>query len=72
MQQLCEASWSATSAGDAFGPAQLKSALELIFTRESNSYQHYMSLLTNVQQRRLKAIALKGGKSIYSIPFLKS
>ncbi len=72
VQQLCEASWSATSGGDNIGPVQLKNALELIFARESNSYQHYMSLLTNVQQKCLKAIALKGGNAIYSIPFLKS
>jgi hypothetical protein len=72
IQQLCEALWEVTSARQIIGTNKLKSALELIFAREQKSYENYISLFTDIQLRCLMAVARYGGKSVTSIPFLKS
>ena len=72
VQQLCEALWEVTSEKETVSPAKLKNALELIFAREQKSYENYISLLTNIQLRCLMAIAKAGGKSVFSISFMKT
>ncbi len=72
IQQLCEALWNVSSEGETIGKAQLKEGLELIFSREQKSYENYVSLLTYIQQKALRAIALEGGQSVFSVTFLKS
>jgi len=72
IQQLCEALWEVTSEKEIISPDKLKNALELIFAREQKSYENYVSLLTNIQLRCLMAIAKQGGKSVFSISFMKS
>ena len=51
---------------------KLKSALELIFSREQKSYENYISLLTDIQLKCLMAIAKEGGKRVFSVSFMKS
>jgi len=72
IQQLCKALWEVTLEKEIIGPDKLKTALELIFAREQKSYENYINLLTNIQLRCLMAIAKKGGKSVFSISFMKS
>ncbi len=72
VQQLCEALWEVTSDNKIIGLENLKDALELIFTREQKSYENYLNLLTNIQLRCLMAIAKQGGKSVFSVFFLKA
>lgn len=72
IQQLCEVLWEVTSEKEIIRPKKLKSALELIFSREQKSYENYISLLTNIQLRCLMAIAKEGGRSIFSVRFMKS
>ena len=72
IQQLCEALWEVTSENDIISPDKLKNALELIFAREQKSYENYISLLTNIQLKCLMAIAKEGGKSVFSVSFMKS
>jgi hypothetical protein len=72
IQQLCEALWEVTSQKEIIGMDKLKSALELIFSREQRSYENYISLLTNIQLKCLMAIAMEGGKKVFSISFMKS
>ncbi|MCD4763317.1 MAG: hypothetical protein K8R28_04745, partial [Desulfobacterales bacterium] len=72
IQQLCEALWEVTLEKEIIGPDKLKNALELIFAREQKSYENYINLLTNIQLRCLMAIAKEGGKSVFSISFMKS
>jgi len=72
IQQLCEALWEVTTEKETVSLDKLKNALELIFAREQKSYENYISLLTNIQLRCLTAIAKEGGKSVFSIAFMKS
>lgn len=72
IQQLCESIWSVSSAGERIGQEHILKGLELIFSREQKSYENYITLLTNNQQKVLRAIALAGGKNVYSVSFLKS
>lgn len=72
IQQLCEALWEVTLKKEIIGLDKLKNALELIFAREQKSYENYINLLTNIQLRCLMAIAKEGGKSVFSVSFMKS
>ena len=72
IQQLCEALWEVTAEKEIVSLDKLKNALELIFAREQKSYENYISLLTNIQLRCLTAIAREGGKSVFSVAFMKS
>ena len=72
IQQLCEALWEVSTEKETVSPDKLKNALELIFAREQKSYENYVSLLTNIQFRCLMAIAKEGGKSVFSVAFMKS
>jgi uncharacterized protein len=72
VQQFCEAIWSVTADGEAIKDDIIIKALELIFAREQKSYENYLSLLTDIQQKCLKAIAKEGGYNIFSLLFLKS
>jgi hypothetical protein len=72
IQQLCEALWEVASEKEVIDLNKLKNALELIFAREQKSYENYISLLTNIQLRCLMAIAKEGGKSVFSVSFMKS
>ena len=72
IQQLCEALWAVTEENDTVSPDNLKSALELIFTREQTSYEAFVGLLTDFQFKCLSALAREGGKSVYSMDFVKA
>lgn len=72
IQQLCEALWEVTSEKELIGMDKLKSALKLIFSREQKSYENYISLLTDIQLKCLMAIAMEGGKKVFSVSFMKS
>ena len=72
IQQLCEVLWEVTSEKESISLDKLKNALELIFAREQKSYENYVSLLTNIQLKCLMAIAKEGGKSLFSVSFMKS
>ena len=72
IQQLCEALWEVSTEKETVSLDKLKNALELIFAREQKSYENYISLLTNIQHRCLMAIAKEGGKSVFSVAFMKS
>ena len=72
IQQLCEALWEVSAEREIIGMDKLKSALELIFSREQKSYENYISLLTAIQLKCLMAIAMEGGKRVFSVSFMKS
>jgi uncharacterized protein len=72
IQQLCEALWEVTSEREIIAMDRLKSALELIFSREQKSYENYISLLTGIQLKCLMAIAMEGGKKVFSVSFMKT
>jgi len=72
VQQLCEALWQVSSESDTIDADTLNQALFLVFAREQKSYENYVALLTNLQFKCLMAIAKKGGKKVFSLPFLKA
>jgi hypothetical protein len=71
IQQLCGAIWEITTEKEMISADKLKSAIELIFTREQKSYEHYIRLLTKIQLNVLTAIAKQGGKQAFSVAFMK-
>jgi len=71
IQQLCEALWSVTNVGDSISEVDLTRAFELIFSRESKSYELIISELTALQLKCLTALARVGGKRPTSAKFLK-
>jgi hypothetical protein len=71
IQQFCEALWEVTIPNETVSPGTLKNALELIFAREQKSYEAFVSLLTDFQFKCLSALAREGGKSVYSMAFVK-
>ena len=71
VQQLCEALWAVTSENETISNKKLLNALHLIFTREQKSYENYINILTDIQQKCLNAIALEGGESVFSVSFMK-
>ena len=72
IQQLCEVLWEVTSEREIIGMNKLKSALELVSSREQKSYENYISLLTGIRLKCFMAIAIEGGKKVFSVSFMKS
>ncbi|MBN1625238.1 MAG: ATP-binding protein [Deltaproteobacteria bacterium] len=72
VQQLCEALWAVTKEKESIDAEEIKSALELIFSRERSAYENYVRLITGMQMKSLLAIAGRGGKSIFSNEFMKA
>jgi AAA+ ATPase superfamily predicted ATPase len=71
VQQLCEALWAVTQTKQKINTSTITPALELIFSREKNAYENYVRIITALQYKSLVSIARLGGKSIFSIAFLK-
>jgi len=72
IQQLCEALWEVTPEGAEVRDANIADALSLIFARERNAYENYLSLLTDLQQKCLMAITSEGGKNVLSARIVKA
>jgi uncharacterized protein len=72
VQELCNAIWSITEDNTRIEQSDLEAALNVIFAREKEFYEHTISLLTNQQLRCLSSIASLGGRSIQSGEFLES
>lgn len=69
--QLCEALWSVTTYGDSISDRNLAEAFELIFSRESKSYELILSGITANQLSCLTGLARVGGKAPTSSAFLQ-
>jgi len=69
--QLCEALWSVTTYQDSVSDNDLAAAFELIFSRESKSYELILSEITANQLRCLVGLARIGGKAPTSSTFLR-
>lgn len=71
IQQICEALWGVTFDGADLTVEDFTMAYELIFSRESKSYELILTGLTAIQFQCLSALARVGGKSVTSGDFLK-
>ena len=72
VQELCDAVWDETSAGDAIDNSAVNRALNSVFAREQEHFTTFMRHLTALQARVLRSIATLGGKTVFSNEFLAS
>lgn len=72
IQELCDALWQMSADGDVLSDETLKKALDVIFAREQEHFVFAVKQLTALQTRVLKAVAVKGGREIYSGAFLEA
>ena len=70
VQELCDAVWDETSAGDTIDDSAINRALNSVFAREQEHFTMFMRRLTALQARVLKSIAVLGGKAVFSKEFL--
>jgi hypothetical protein len=63
--------WEVTAPGGKVTKKTIWPALELIFARESKSYEAVLVLLTGQQLKCLTALARVGGKMPHSTAFLR-
>lgn len=70
VQELCDTIWDCTDEGSTIGESEIDEGLESVFNREKDHYEVFMGRLTPIQRRVAIAIALHGGRSVYSGEFL--
>ncbi|MCZ6673919.1 MAG: ATP-binding protein [Verrucomicrobia bacterium] len=68
-QQACWALWQASEPGDDLGAASLQNALDVIFEIEGSKYGDIVSTIAPSQLKCLLALAVVGGKTVYSKEF---
>ncbi|ORJ61338.1 hypothetical protein B5V00_06815 [Geothermobacter hydrogeniphilus] len=72
IQQLCEALWSSTVAGDEIDRDGLNRALALIYSREQKAYEQALATLKSIHLRVLLALAHQGGATPTSKMFMEA
>ena len=70
IQEVCDALWQSSKAGDTLQVSDIAKSLDVIFARESEHYSFAIRQLTALQVQVLTAISTRGGKEIYSGDFL--
>lgn len=70
IQELCDAVWDCTSRGTSIGEVEIRRGLDVVFSRERDHYEIFVRRLTSLQSRVLSALAVRGGKEVYSTGFL--
>ena len=72
IQEVCDALWQSSEEGDEFSPDDIEKALAVIFAREGEYFSFAVRRLTALQVQVLTAIAIRGGREIYSGDFLSA
>ena len=72
VQQLCNALWETTKAGDEIQPKGVIKAIEQIFAHENKGYETILKIITPQQLRLLSALARVGGKNPMAGKFLEA
>lgn len=72
MQELCDAIWDCTDAGQTISEEEVRKGLEVIFSRERDHYEIFIRRLTALQMRVLATLASKGGRAVFSVEFLSA
>jgi len=70
VQELCDAIWDCTDSGVGIGADELEEGLQCVFARERDHYEIFMERLTPIQRRVVMALAVHGGRNVYSGAFL--
>ncbi len=71
VQQFCEALWSSTEAGSDITQEHVGVAIDLLISRENQSFQTILARLTAFQARVLEVLAEMGGEKPTSKEFMK-
>lgn len=72
IQEICDALWQESAAGDTLGEPLLASVLDRLFEREGEHFAFAIRPLTAFQLQVLSAVALHGGKETSSAAFLEA
>ncbi|MBQ6337884.1 MAG: ATP-binding protein [Kiritimatiellae bacterium] len=72
VQELCDAIWDSTDVGDAIRAKEIDEGLMGVFARERDHYEIFMERLTPIQRKVVSALAVHGGRGVYSGAFLAS
>ena len=72
VQELCDAIWDCTDDGDVIGKGEIEEGLKGVFARERDHYEIFMERLTPIQRKVVLALAVYGGKGVYSGAFLSN
>ena len=70
VQELCDAIWDCTDDGDVVSEGEIREGLNGVFARERDHYEIFMERLTPIQRKVVSALALHGGKGVYSGAFI--
>ena len=70
VQELCDAIWDCTDDGDIVREGEIREGLNGVFARERDHYEIFMERLTPIQRKVVSALALHGGKGVYSGTFI--
>jgi len=70
VQQLCAAVWSTTENGAVLKEADLRDALDEIFSVEGGQFEYQTANLTRYQMKALVALAKLGGTKVFSSDFI--
>ncbi|MBO7435018.1 ATP-binding protein [bacterium] len=71
VQEICEAIWDATEAGDTVTVSDIPKALNLIFSREGEGFGEAVRQLTPLQVSFLRAVAETDSQSMFSEEFMR-
>ena len=71
VQEICEAIWDATEAGDTVTVSDIPKALNLIFSREGEGFGEAVRQLTPLQVSFLRALAETDSQSMFSEEFMR-
>lgn len=72
IQQLCEALWYGSDAGDTITEDHLNQALNIVYAREQKAYELALASLKKTNLKVLRALAKLGGKSPTSNKFMEA
>lgn len=72
VQEFCCALWDRTSPGDTVSEEHFAKALELVFSRESKTYEAILGHTTGQQLKCLTGLTTVGGRSPFSAVFLEA
>lgn len=70
VQELCDTIWACTDEHDDIGAEEIERGLKSVFAREQDHFEIFMGRLTPIQRKVVTAVAVHGGKGIYSGSFL--
>ena len=71
VQELCAALWDVTEDGDEVVDSCVPEALDVIFMRDRKGFEKAVSVLSPMQVRVLRGIAVNSGARVYGADFMK-